>query len=67
MADTVMLLENFPSREEDGKFIAELKETVVDMALTWHRAARGTEEEKDASINLCWACAMLRDALGEDR
>ena len=67
MADTVRLLEDFPSREEDGKRIAELKDRVEEMALEWHSAERGTEEEKDASINLCWACGMLRDARGEDR
>ena len=66
MVATVMLLEDFPSREDDGKRIAELKDTVVDMALVWHSAERGTEEEKDASINLCWACGMLKDAQGED-
>ena len=64
MAEKVMLLEDFPSREDDSKRIAGLKDRVVEMALAWHSSPK---DDDDASINLCWACAMLRDAQGEDR
>ncbi len=45
--------------------MSDAEKAVIESALQWHAAEGGSEEEKDAAINLAWACGHLKWESGE--
>lgn len=45
--------------------ISDAQRAIIESALAWQLLPTGSEEEKDAAINLCWACQRYRWVIGE--